>query len=246
MNARHALVALRTPSAIAVAATAAVVGFAPNAAIAADNSGQTISAALGADGSASSVRMIHGDGTSSSYNGDLPITMKINHTSSATTQTYGYHVENNVSKSETIHYDDTAGRPQHTTVTVQLPLVAQLSVDVPKSLTNVSASGATVTTSPGGTRRLSWRDLRVVATQSPPRGALHRSLDPEGWDWSSISYLIAGVIDLTSVANWQRAGDKHKKRPEPIPRPGSKAKKPKRKSLTAMALASRGGTENAS
>src|SRR5207302_2126042 len=128
----------------------------PNAPIAADNSAQTISAPLVADGSASSVRMIHGDVTSSSYNGDLPITMKINHTSSGTTQTYGYHVENNVSKSETIHYDDTAGRPQHTTVTVQLPLVAQLSVDVPKSLTNVSASGATVTTAPGGTWRLSW------------------------------------------------------------------------------------------
>lgn len=96
-----------------------------------------------------------------------------------------------------------------------------------------------------GTRRLSWRDLKVVATQAPPKGALHRALDPEGWAWSSDTYLIAGLIDLGAVANWQRAGDKHRARPTPLPRPGEKAKKTKRKSLTAAALAAREENQNA-
>lgn len=95
-----------------------------------------------------------------------------------------------------------------------------------------------------GTRRLSWRDLKVVITQAPPKGALHRALDPKGWDWSSGTYLLAGLIDLGAVANWQRAGDKHRARPTPLPRPGEKAKKPKRKSLTAAALAAREENQN--
>jgi hypothetical protein len=88
-----------------------------------------------------------------------------------------------------------------------------------------------------GTRHLSWRDLKVVVNQAPPGGALHRSLDPKGWAWGADTYMLAGLVDLTAAANWQRAGDKHKKRPDPLPRPNEK--KPKKKSLTQQVLEQR-------
>lgn len=152
----NALAGGRTSRAIAVSAVVAVVAIAPSLAFAADSGGQTISGALGADGSISSVRLVHADGSSSGYSGALPMTMKITHTASGAAQTYAYHVENNVSKTETLHYEDTAGNPQHATVTVQLPLVAQLNVDVPKAMGAVSATGATLIASSDGTRHLSW------------------------------------------------------------------------------------------
>ena len=152
----NALAGGRTSRALGVSAVAAVVAIAPSVAFAADSGGQTISGAMGADGSISSVRLIHADGSSSGYSGDLPMTLKITHTASGSAQTYAYHVENNVSKTETLHYEDTAGQPQHATVTVQLPLVAQLNVDVPKSMGTITAAGATLTASADGTRHLSW------------------------------------------------------------------------------------------
>jgi hypothetical protein len=74
---------------------------------------------------------------------------------------------------------------------------------------------------------------------APPKGALHRALDPDGWGWDANTYLLAAEVDLTAAGNWQRGGDKHRPRPEPIPRPGQKSKKSKRKSLTAQALEAR-------
>lgn len=194
MNARHAVSRLRTPGTIAVLAAAAVVALAPTMAVAAD-SGQTISAVIGSNGSVSSVRMIHADGTAGSYSGQLPMTMKITHTASGTTQTYTYHVENTVSKTETIHYEDTAGRPQHTTVTVQLPLVAQLGVDVPKSLTNINATGATMTTSPDGTRHLSW----TMVLFSPVGAAAQDVTMTAAGAGSPSANLRAGVVDPNSA-----------------------------------------------
>jgi hypothetical protein len=89
-----------------------------------------------------------------------------------------------------------------------------------------------------GTRRLSWRDLLVVVKQAPPQGALHRALDPEGWGWTVDSYLLAADVDYAAAAAWQRAGDKRKKRPDPILRPGQKKKRGR--NLTELALKSRG------
>jgi len=156
MNVRHVTAAVSTPRAVAVAAVGAVVALAPNAAMAADTSGSTIRASMNPDGSVSSVQLVHADGSAGGYTGNLPMTIKITHSSAGNTQTYGYHVENNISKTETLHYEDTAGHALHSTVTVQLPLVAQLSVDVPKSLRDVSATGASIATSPDGTRHLQW------------------------------------------------------------------------------------------
>lgn len=77
-----------------------------------------------------------------------------------------------------------------------------------------------------GTDRLSWRDLYVVVHQSGPRSALARALDPEAAAWASgeaTAYLLAGVVDLLAMGNWQRQGKKNSPKPKPVPRPGSKA-----------------------
>lgn len=85
-----------------------------------------------------------------------------------------------------------------------------------------------------GTRALSWRDLKVVVNNAPPGGALHRAQDPKGWAWGADTYMLAGLIDLTAVANWQRAQKKSAPKPKPLPRPGEK--KIKKKSLTQRAI----------
>jgi X-X-X-Leu-X-X-Gly heptad repeat protein len=202
MNAWHALAGLRTPRGAVVTAAAAAVAFAPSLAFAADSGGQTITAALGADGSVSSVQLVHADGSSSSYNGQLPMTMKVTHTASGSAQTYAYHVENTDSKTETLHYDDTAGHPQHTTVTVQLPLVAQLSVDVPKSMGTITATGATMTASPDGTRRLSW----TMILFGPVGAAAQDVTFSTTGTGTPSAELRAGVVDPNSTAGVSLAG----------------------------------------
>lgn len=84
-----------------------------------------------------------------------------------------------------------------------------------------------------GTRRLTWRDLKVVALGSPPGGALHRSIDPLGAGWTADTYLLAAVADYEALSVWQRGGKKNNK-PKPVWRPNVKAEK--KKSLTAEAL----------
>jgi putative membrane protein len=196
MNAWHALAGFRTPVAVGVSAAAAAIVFAPSLALAADSGGQTITAAMGSDGSVSSVQLVHADGTSSNYTGQLPMTLKITHTASGSAQTYGYHVENTVSKTETLHYDDTAGNPQHTTVTVQLPIVAQLGVDVPKSMGAITATGATLTASPDGTRHLSW----TMILFGPVGAAAQDVTFSTTGTGSPAAEIRAGVVDPNSTA----------------------------------------------
>lgn len=56
------------------------------------------------------------------------------------------------------------------------------------------------------------------------------------------TYLHAAQVDALNVANWQRAGDKHKPVPEPIPRPGvTPGRRRKGRNLTHAALEARKG-----
>lgn len=48
-----------------------------------------------------------------------------------------------------------------------------------------------------------------------------RQLDPEAVAWSLEAHLLASVIDVLNVANWQRVGKKSAPKPKPIPRPGT-------------------------
>lgn len=72
-----------------------------------------------------------------------------------------------------------------------------------------------------GTDRFSWHDLAVFLRASGRGAALERYRDPEGHDWGTSEYLLAGIFDVLAGANWQRAGGKGR-RPEPITRPGDR------------------------
>ena len=72
-----------------------------------------------------------------------------------------------------------------------------------------------------GTDRFSWHDLAVFLRASGRGAALERYRDPEGHDWGTGEYLLAGIFDVLAGANWQRSGGKSK-RPDPIARPGDR------------------------
>ena len=69
-----------------------------------------------------------------------------------------------------------------------------------------------------GSERLTWGDLRAIVMHSGPKSALRRAL---GNDWEVSDYLLATVVDLLALANWQRQGKKGAPKPRPVPRPGS-------------------------
>src|SRR4051812_30032292 len=114
----------RSPRVAGLCLVAAALVLVPNIALAADSSGSTIRAAIGSDGSVSSVRLYNPDGTSSAFTDELPIALTISNATSGSTRTYTYHVENKNSKTETLHYDDTAGNPLLTPASPQPPLAA--------------------------------------------------------------------------------------------------------------------------
>lgn len=72
---------------------------------------------------------------------------------------------------------------------------------------------------------LSWRDLQVLVQQwqKTPGTATYRSV--HGIElWSVTDQLLANVIDILAVANWQRAGKSHAPKPKRYPRPWERAK----------------------
>lgn len=72
-----------------------------------------------------------------------------------------------------------------------------------------------------GTRELSWRDVLTICRSAPPKSRLAGELDPRA-AWGDGEYLLALVVDVLNVANWQRSkdGSKGRRPPKPIPRPG--------------------------
>lgn len=84
-----------------------------------------------------------------------------------------------------------------------------------------------------GSRKLTWRDLKVVVLGSPPGGALHRSVDPEGALWTPTSYLSAALVDEVGLLLWQNGSGKGPK-PKQVIRPGQKPRQ--RRNLTAEAV----------
>ncbi|HEU5034817.1 MAG TPA: hypothetical protein VFT62_08700 [Mycobacteriales bacterium] len=156
MNGRHSAHRSPSPRAVGLCLTVAAVALVPSVAFAADSGPTTLRGAMGSDGAITSVQQIGAGGAVSKYDGTLPIAMKIARTTSSGRQTFTYHVENTFSRTQTVHFDDTLGAPHHTSVQLQLPLVAQLGVDVPASFKDVTAPGATVTVDSDGTRHVLW------------------------------------------------------------------------------------------
>ena len=133
--------------------------------------GSTVRATIGGDGAVKSVRVYAPDGSTSSFTGDLPLKVSISRTVSGSTSTYTYHVENTVSKTQQVTYSDTAGKAHSSTVDVQLPLVAQLGVLLPKSFDNVSAPNGVVQTEPNGVNRVLYTMILFSPLGSPTQDA---------------------------------------------------------------------------
>lgn len=75
-----------------------------------------------------------------------------------------------------------------------------------------------------GSRRFPW-DVVVLLSrrlQTDVSSALATEL--HGRVWSIEAQLLADLIDLTALGNWQRQGKKHAKKPKPIDRPWRKSK----------------------
>lgn len=67
---------------------------------------------------------------------------------------------------------------------------------------------------------LPWPRLARLLRHLPPESATWQAVAGPDAVWSTTDHLLALVVDVLQVANWQRAGDKRAKRPEPLPRPG--------------------------
>lgn len=70
-----------------------------------------------------------------------------------------------------------------------------------------------------GTDALTWAELLAVARHAPPGSAVRRATDPDHI-WGLPEQLLAGVVDLLAVGNWQRGQMPRRDYPKPIPRPG--------------------------
>jgi len=57
----------------------------------------------------------------------------------------------------------------------------------------------------------------------PSDAATIRAVHPPS-QWSTEAYMLAGVIDLLAVANWQRSGKKSQPKPKAVKRPTDKGK----------------------
>lgn len=179
----------------------AAIALVPSMAFGADAAPGTIRAAIGSDGSVQSVKQVSASGAASAFSGKLPVTMTISHTTSGGQTTYTYHVENTTSQTQTIHYTDTAGNDRHTSATVQLPLVAQLGVDVPASMTNLTAANAAITTSSDGTRHVLWQMVLFAPLGSPTQDVAFTV----GGSGTPVAELRATTVDPSTAAGLSAA-----------------------------------------
>jgi len=70
-----------------------------------------------------------------------------------------------------------------------------------------------------GTGRTNWADIRAVLMTLPRTSATARAIHGVDVEWGLTEHLLASVVDVAQIANWQRSGGKGR-RPKPIPRPG--------------------------
>jgi hypothetical protein len=74
---------------------------------------------------------------------------------------------------------------------------------------------------------LSWDDLHAFIFAAPPGTAVFHAIEK---GWSTGDHLLANLIDVLLIANWQRTADATRKDPKNLPgrfpRPGDEAETP--------------------
>lgn len=73
-----------------------------------------------------------------------------------------------------------------------------------------------------GSPGFSWLDLRAFTRHAPHTSAFARSYHGEAATWGATEHLLATLIDVGQIANWQRAGKRAGPRPKPLLRPGQR------------------------
>ena len=76
-----------------------------------------------------------------------------------------------------------------------------------------------------GSKRLSWVDLAAFIQHAPQGSAVFRAVAGDSAPWGLSEQLLASVLDVLNMANWQRGGNKNAPRPKPVKRPGGKNQK---------------------
>ena len=81
-----------------------------------------------------------------------------------------------------------------------------------------------------GSKKFTWRDLQVFVSEMPRECALFRAMHPELYPWDNGNMLLADIADGINWLVWAKTkdGQKNRKHPQPIPRPGVEAKQVKR------------------
>jgi putative membrane protein len=160
--------------ALGLAAALVAVGV---PALAADETGRTVVAQLGADGGVTAVTALGGADKPASN--ALPITLKVSATQNgnalaadkvggaAGTIALRYVVSNTTGKQQNISYTDPAGKQQSLTAELQVPYVAQLDVILPQGWTGVHATGASITSMPDGSMDVRWSMVLFSPLGSP-------------------------------------------------------------------------------
>lgn len=89
-----------------------------------------------------------------------------------------------------------------------------------------------------GSKKFTWRDLQVFVSEMPRECALFRAMHPELYPWDNGNMLLADIADGINWLVWAKTkdGQKNRKHPQPIPRPGVEAKQVKRTKGQALPL----------
>ena len=161
-NSRNTRTALTRTGALAVVFG---IAFAPTAAYAAEGDPSTIKALIAGDGSVSSVERLP-DGAAPSAS-DIPVKIGISQASEGDVTTTNYQVQNTSVQKKTVDYIGADGLPATMEQDIALPLVAQLSVRLPSSRTDVTAFGARITKLSDGSSELVWSMVLFSPIGSP-------------------------------------------------------------------------------
>ena len=183
-------------------------------ALAAEDTGRTVVAQVGADGSVSSVMALGGADKPASN--ALPITLKVSASQNGNTiasdkvggagGTIGlrYVVTNTTSKQQDINYTDPKGADQTLKAELQVPYVAQLDVILPQGWSGINASGATITSMPDGSMDVRWSMVLFSPLGSPSQAV---ALTAKGSGKKSpVATLTARVVNPTADSTLATSG----------------------------------------